>query len=216
MYGEVLPVNYLSWTCVQLTVKLLSVRWGTELEVTTEIAVCSHLILPVLMSSYAVRHYKVEGVVSMLSCLCVHVGVYCDNGATTGSLWLSDRLSNEPRSVLGCSMPDLLRSCRSQSLGARLKTSGLQAVWHWLANLPVQYSSCATLYGQLLAFGGCDDSFRNFSTAIHQYNPATDTWEVISHMPTARSFSLVAVLPGNKLMVVEGYTDHTDKVEIQG
>ena len=51
----------------------LSVRWGTELEVTTEIAVCSHLILPVLMSSYAVRHYKVEGVVSMLSCLCVQV-----------------------------------------------------------------------------------------------------------------------------------------------
>ena len=120
MYGEVLPVNYLSWTCVQLTVKLLSVRWGTELEVTTEIAVCSHLILPVLMSSYAVRHYKVEGVVSMLSCLCVHVGVYCDNGATTGSLWLSDRLSNEPRSVLACSMADLLQSCRSQSLGARL------------------------------------------------------------------------------------------------
>ena len=38
--------------------------------------------------------------------------------------------SNEPRSVLACSMADLLQSCRSQSLGARLETLTLQRVWH--------------------------------------------------------------------------------------
>ena len=54
------------------------------------------------------------------------------------------------------------------------------------------------------------------------YNPVTNSWEVISHMPTARYNTLVAVLPDNKLMVVGGYirksgvtTDTmTDVVEI--
>ena len=98
-----------------------------------------------------------------------------------------------------------------------MKTLTLQAVWHHVANLPVCSSSCATLCGQLLAVGGRDDNYKNFTTAIHQYNPATNSWEVISHMPTARYDTLVAVLPGNKLMVVGGYTDlgiETDEVEI--
>ena len=112
--------------------------------------------------------------------------------------------SNKPRSVLACSMADLQQSCRPQSLGARLETLTLQEVWHRVANLPVRSCSCATLCGQLLAVGGSDDSFENYTTAIHQYNPATNSWEVISHMPTARWGTLVAVLPGNKLMVVGG------------
>ena len=114
--------------------------------------------------------------------------------------------SNEPRSVLACSMADLLQSCRPQSLGARLETLTLQDVWHRVADLQVRLSSCATLCGQLLAVDGNDDSFENYTTAIHQYNPATNSWKVISHMPTARSDTLVAVLPGNKLMVVGGNT----------
>ena len=111
-------------------------------------------------------------------------------------------MRNEPRSVLACSIADLLQSCRSQSLGARLETLTL---WHQVADLPLCASSCASLCGQLLAVGGSNDSFKNYTTAIHQYNPATNSWEVISHMPTARYDTLVAVLPGNKLMVVGGY-----------
>ena len=97
-----------------------------------------------------------------------------------------------------------------------MKTLTLQAVWHRVADLPVCKSSCATLCGQLLAVGGCDESLEHPTTAIHQYDPATNSWEVISHMPTARYDTLVAVLPGNKLMVVGGYVDGctlTDKVE---
>ena len=111
------------------------------------------------------------------------------------------------RQVLACSKADLLQSCQSQSL---------QAVWHRVADLPVHSSSCVTLCGQLLAVGGCDKSLKRPTTSIHQYNPATNCWEVISHMPTARISPLVAVLPGNKLMVVGGYIDggKTDKVEI--
>ena len=129
-------------------------------------------------------------------------------------------MSNEPRSVLACSMTDLLQSCQPQSLGARLKSLNLQEVWHRVADLPAHSSSCATLCGQLLAVSGDDDN--SCTTAIHQYNPATNSWEVISHMPTARYDTLVAVLPGNKLMVVGGYIrtsgalfgSRTDIVEI--
>ena len=127
-----------------------------------------------------------------------------------------DTNNNDSRSVLTCSMTDLLQSCRPQSLGAKLKAMTLRTVWHRVADLPVRSSSCATLGGQLLAVGGCDNSFQNRSTAIHQYNPATNSWEVIGHMPTARSHTLVAVLPGNKLMVVGGNvgSGETDIVEI--
>ena len=119
-------------------------------------------------------------------------------------------MSDAPRSVLACSMADLLQSCRPQMLGASLKTLTLQEVWHRVANLPVCSSSCATLCGQLLAVGGSDDI--SYMTAIHQYNPATNSWEVISHMPTRRSHTLVAVLPGNKLMVVGGYIQWFGKI----
>ena len=80
--------------------------------------------------------------------------------------------SSERRSVLACSMADLLQSCRPQSLGARLETLTLQEVWHRVADLPVVFSSCATLCGQLLAVGGYEDN--SYTTAIHhQYNPTT-------------------------------------------
>jgi len=125
--------------------------------------------------------------------------------------------SNELRSVLACSKVNLLQSCQSQSLGATLNNLTLQAIWFRVADLPVRSSSCGTLCGQLLAVGGSDNSFQKRTTAIYQYTSATNSWEVISHMPTARSHTLVTVLPGNKLMVVGGrvgFSTTTDAVEI--
>ena len=56
------------------------------------------------------------------------------------------------------------------------------------------------------------------TTAIHEYNPTTDSWEIISHMGTPRLDCIAAVLPNNQLMVVGGYTNEdivysTDSVE---
>ena len=114
--------------------------------------------------------------------------------------------SKEQRSVLACSMADLRQSCRSPGVGAWLKSLTLKTVWHRVTDLPVYRSTCATLCGQLIAVGG---KYRDdYTTAIHQYNPPTNSWEVISHMPTERCGNLVAVLPGNKLMVVGGYKEN--------
>ena len=130
--------------------------------------------------------------------------------------WVEDEKPS--KSVFTCSLAALLQSCQSQSLVARLKTLSLASrpkVWHQLADTPVTLSTCASLHGQLLAVGG-ESSDDKHTTAIHMYNTATNSWEVISHMTTPRSHCSVAVLPHNELMVVGGLTldGETDSVEI--
>ena len=75
-----------------------------------------------------------------------------------------------------------------------------------------------TLQGALVSVGGCDDDW-NPTDVLHRYNPVTNSWHVIGHVPTARYQSLVVTLPGDRLMVVGGYTtsevsSETDVVEI--
>ena len=132
-----------------------------------------------------------------------------------------DQSGKYSKSVFTCSLAALLQSCqsKSKSLGARMKTLSLASgreVWHQLADTPVILSACASLRGRLLAVGG-KDSDKKLTTAIHAYNTATNSWEIISHMATPRFRCLVAVLPRNELMVVGGYTTRnkqTDSVEI--
>ena len=141
-----------------------------------------------------------------------------------------DRDKNNSKSVFTCSLTALLKSCQPQSLGGRLKSLSFASepkdlsrseVWHQLADTPYTLSTCASLQGQLLAVGGkdfCtyDDDDNIKATAVHAYNPTTNSWEVISRMATPRRRCLVAVLPHNELMVVGGETfgTSTDSVEI--
>jgi len=113
------------------------------------------------------------------------------------------------KSLLTCSVPDLLHSCQppsGPSLGERLKSVSLadqHQVWQKVADIPVYRSICTTINGQLLAVGGSDS--RSCATdSVYRYNPTSNSWEVISHMPTARYWCLVAVLPSSELMVVGG------------
>ena len=126
--------------------------------------------------------------------------------------------SGRSKSVFTCSPSALLQSSQSQSLGARLKNLSLASrskVWYKLADTPVILSTCASLHGQLLTVGG-KDSCDKITTAIHMYNKATNSWEVISDMTTPRRRCSVAVLPHNELIVVGGVTAdvETNSVEI--
>jgi len=49
------------------------------------------------------------------------------------------------------------------------------------------------------------------TTAVFVYEPATNSWTVISHMLSARSSTLAAVLPGNQVMVVAGLDPDANK-----
>ena len=96
-----------------------------------------------------------------------------------------------------------------------LSVAGNHIVWRTITDLPVKASSSVTLNGQLLAVGGYDSGGKDTNN-IYTYNTETNSWEVVSHLPTRRYMCLATVLPGNKLMVVGGETDTgpIDKVEI--
>ena len=112
----------------------------------------------------------------------------------------------ETKSVLTCSLTELLQS-----------SSSSPSVWHRVADAPAYLSSCAAVNGELLAVGGCDKGVKPTS-AIHQYKPTTNSWDLISNMPTARYRSLVAVLPTSEMFVVGGMIDRhhhdIDKAEV--
>ena len=103
------------------------------------------------------------------------------------------------KSVLTCSLTELLQSHSS-------------SVWSYVADVPVYSSTCVDVNGELVAVGG-DDKGKPTS-AVYKYNPITDSWQLISNMPTARSECLVAVLPTNEMIVVGGFGSATDKIDI--
>jgi N-acetylneuraminic acid mutarotase len=99
------------------------------------------------------------------------------------------------KSVLTCSLTELLQSSSSSS-----------SIWHRVADAPAYLSTCAAVNGELLAVGGRRNDDKPSST-IHKYNPTTNFWDLISNMPTARWYSLVAALPTNEMMVIGGNID---------
>ena len=112
------------------------------------------------------------------------------------------------KSVLTCSLTELVRSRSSSSSSS---------IWHRVADAPAYLSTCAAVNGELLAVGGCDERLKP-TAAIHQYNKTTNSWDLISNMPTARYRSLVVILPTNEMMVVGGIIDRhghfIDKLEV--
>ena len=110
--------------------------------------------------------------------------------------------SGQSKSVLTCSLTKLLRSSKS--------------VWNKVADIPVCHSTCAAVNGDLLAVGG--EYTTGATTAVHKYNQNTNSWDIVSNMPTARHHCLVAVLPTKQMIVVGGCHnssgDITDKIEV--
>ena len=120
------------------------------------------------------------------------------------------RKDGRTKSVLACSLKSLLQSCSQAST---------HSVWNTISDAPVYRSTCINVEEELLIVGGRDIKQRN-TAAVHKYKRATDSWELISKMPTARYHCLVVVLPANETMVhvvggsVGGiYSNYTDQVE---
>ncbi len=99
----------------------------------------------------------------------------------------------------------LLTDCPSPVLQPHPPQPQTPSLWHRGADTPAYLSTCVTLDGELVAVGGCDSDW-NPTDAVYTYDPRTDSWNVISHMNTARWRCLAAVLPGDRLMVVGGFT----------
>ena len=115
-----------------------------------------------------------------------------------------DQPGYRTRSVLTCSVSELLQSCQTQSLAGKLWTLTLKKkqVWQHVTEAPHYTSTCSVLCGRLVAVGGRDEA-RKDTTAISAYNENTDSWETMADMPTARHLALVAIVSG-KIMVIGG------------
>ena len=137
-------------------------------------------------------------------------GTICGDQLYLGGGYIA--LGGVSKSVLTCSLTDLLSP---QSLGVRLHTlsqATKPGVWREIKNLPVTWSTLTTLGGHLLAIGGMSDSY-DPTADVHRYDHQTDSWHVITKMKNKRYLSLSAVLYEDLLLVVGGGGSNTS-VEI--
>ena len=106
------------------------------------------------------------------------------------------------RSVLTCTISELLHSCQTLSQST---------VWQRVANAPYKLSSCATLCGQLIVLGGRDEA-NKATTAVSAYDKSTNSWLAMEDMKTPRYRALAASLHDNTMLVIGGFG--LDTVEI--
>ena len=128
-----------------------------------------------------------------------------------------DDLKKPTNTAYTCSLAALLRSRNSsQSCDGMTYQSTLSSgVWKRITDLPVTDSTAVSLYDQLLAVGGRDPDLKSTS-AVHKYNLVTKSWEIISHMSTARHLCFAVVIPDSRVLVVGGETGKyaNDSMEI--
>ena len=139
--------------------------------------------------------------------LCAATATVCGDRLYLGGGW--DEHGNYTNSIVTCSLNALHHSLTQPT------PTRNDSVWHTIANLPVDRFTCVTLNRQLLAVGGYNLRNRITSNTVYSYNVETKSMDFVSQMPTFRQHCLVAVLPGNQLMVVGGQSPcNRDEVEI--
>ena len=85
----------------------------------------------------------------------------------------------------------------------RCSLLSLVVYWEEIASLPVRTFTLVTVNGHLLAVGG--KSSEDLETKdVHQYDPDSNSWQIISQMSTECSLCAAALLPDNKLIIVGG------------
>ena len=107
-----------------------------------------------------------------------------------------------------CPLVDLLQSCKQSKRFSLTTLTSIRTSptvkWRRVTDAPVLDTTCVSLNDKLLAVGGRDLLSRRTTTAVHMYDPATNSWTIISHMSISRSQCFAAVLADNQLVVVGG------------
>ena len=113
---------------------------------------------------------------------------------------------SDEESVITCSLPALLQSCRQKIFEAQPSTPSPQGpVWSVVADLPGYQSTLVSINNRLLAIGGHDLDYKP-TTAVRLYDPVNNSWQTISRLRTPRGRCFAVVLPNNRIMVVGGFT----------
>ena len=99
-------------------------------------------------------------------------------------------------SALAVSLPDLTGS------SVHSATTKISVQWRTLPAPPLTNSAAISLHGSVVAIGGCHGN--KSSTAIHIYQPATNTWSKVGDLPCPRSSCSCTLLPSGEILVAGG------------
>lgn len=112
------------------------------------------------------------------------------------------------RTVLRCGKEDLLNSCIISSPSQQSPNKHTKVRYDTVADIPAYNTSCVKMFGWLLAIGGSTDfgvGLFSATNAVYRYDPDSNSWPIVGHLPTARHSSLVVAI-GNSIVVVGGRT----------
>ena len=103
--------------------------------------------------------------------------------------------------ALAVSLPDITRS----SVHTTSTSTSDSVQWRSLPAPPLKSSAAIAVSGSVLAIGGYDNESKyNTTTAIHVYQPATNSWEKVGDLPSPRSACSSTLLPSGEILVAGG------------
>ena len=96
--------------------------------------------------------------------------------------------------TLVVSLPDITQRSSASSTSTK--------IWRSLPSPPLKRAAAIAHCGALLAFGGRHGKYR--STAIHLYQPSTNSWCKVGDLRTAQSSCACTLLPSGEFLVAGG------------
>ena len=101
------------------------------------------------------------------------------------------------KKVFSVCLDDLISQAASQPTSASAPPIPVPSPWQSLPDTPMDYSTTLAFNGALLAIGGGSSG----SSAIHIYQPSSNSWVMAGELPTKRCTSGCIVLPTGELLV---------------
>ena len=113
------------------------------------------------------------------------------------------------KKVFRVNLDDLISQAASQPASASAPPIPVPSPWQSLPDTPMAGSTVLAFNGALLAIGGGGggDYTYSGSSAIHMYQPSSNTWVMAGELPTKRRCSGCIVLPTGELLIAGGGND---------
>ena len=111
------------------------------------------------------------------------------------------------KKVFSVYLDDLISQAASQPASASASPILVPSPWQSLPDTPMYGSTALALNGALLAIGGSSGS-----SAIHMYQPSSNSWVVAGDLPAQRCYSGCIVLPTGEFLIAGGSGDETRRM----
>ena len=115
------------------------------------------------------------------------------------------------KKVFSVCLDDLISHAASQSASASAPPIPIPSPWQSLPDTPLIHATALAFNGALLAIGGDDLG----SSAIHMYQPSSNSWVKAGELPTKRYTSACIVLPTGELLIAGGGVDDETRQMIE-